>query len=316
MKDRKELKKDVKISTLEIVDFLKKENLYISNNNIENISTNISALENSNETSLSWIGYSNYDTEKLNSSILIVGENFKGFSSAKSIIYTLNPRLAMVLIINSFFMEIERDSYISKSAKVDDSAKIGKNSIINENVVISKNCIIGDNVTLYPDVVLYPDTVVKDNVVLNAGVKIGQEGFGYIKDLNGINIQFPHLGRVIIESGVEIGSNTCIDRGALLDTIIGENSKINNLCHIAHNTHIEKNCLIAAKVEISGSVAIGEGVYIGPNATIIDGVTIGSNATIGMGAIIRKDVKAKSTMVPLASFEKRAYIKALKRLQD
>ena len=130
------------------------------------------------------------------------------------------------------------------------------------------------------------------------------------------NVQFPHIGGVILKDNVEIGSNTCIDRGALSNTIIGENTKINNLCHIAHNNIIGKNCLIGANVNISGSSNIQDNVYIGSNTTIIDGVTIGSNSTIGMGGIIRSNIKKNSIIVPFESMEKRLYIRTIKKLKS
>ncbi|NEW60734.1 hypothetical protein GSY74_05510, partial [Sulfurovum sp. bin170] len=99
MNNRYRSKTDVEISSFEIIDFLKKEKLYISSNGIENISTNVSPLENSNPTSLSWIGDIRYDINQLNSNILIVKEKFENKSNNKSIIYTSNPKLATVLIL-------------------------------------------------------------------------------------------------------------------------------------------------------------------------------------------------------------------------
>jgi len=316
MRNREKLKKDVTISSSELVDFLKQERLYVRDNAIVNSSTNVLSLTDANETSISWIGYDKYDIENLKSNILIVNQSFQNSSDIKTIIYTTNPKLAIVLIINHFFLEVVTTEYISKLASIDSSAKIGKNCIINEYVVIGENCIIGDNVTLYPSVVLYPETIIGDNVIINAGATIGQDGLGHIEDLEGNYIQFPHVGRVIIQRDVVIGSGTCIDRGVLSDTVVGEGTKIDNYCTIAHNVKVGKKCLITGKACISGSATIEDGVYIGPNSVIIGNITIGKNAVIGMGAIIRKDVKASTTMVPFEAMEKRVYIKALRKIKN
>jgi len=315
MISRDKLKQDVNVSSAELIDFLKQEKLYIQDNGVEQTTNNVSALENSNQTSLSWIDYENYNLKKLDSSILIVSKEFKEKSSQKSIIYTSNPILAIVQVLNQFFMEIHTGGYIADSASIDQSAKIGKNCIINENVVIAQNVVLGDNVTLYPDVVLYPNTIVKDNVIINSGTKIGQEGYGYIKDAKGQYIQFPHIGKVILEKGVEIGANTCIDRGALSDTVIGENTKIDNFCHISHNCRIGKNCLMAGKAGMAGSTIVEDNVFLGPRSSLMNGITIGANSIITAVSLIRKSVKPNTTMVPFEALEQREYIKTIKKMR-
>ena len=170
---------------------------------------------------------------------------------------------------------------------------------------------MGDNTTIYPNCVIHPNTIIGNNVTLYSGVKIGQSGFGYIKDLDGRHLNFPHIGQVIICNNVEIGANACVDRGSLSNTTIVENTKIDNLCHIAHNVKIGTNCLIAANAIVSGSTVIGDNVYVGPSASIIDGITINDNVVIGIGAIVRKDIQAGFTVVPLGSFEKKSYAKLM-----
>ena len=304
------------VKSNEVITLLKKEELYLSDNGVEREFDHVSSLENTNSTSLSWIRKSKYDLSDLNSSTIIVGESFKCNCNDKSIIFTKNPQLAIIYIINEFFLNFSLMAYIDNSSSINLTVKVGKNVYIERNVVVGENCIIGDNVKIFPNCVIYPNTVIGNGVVINAGTTIGQEGFGYIKNLDGNNIQFPHIGKVIIEDNVEIGANTCIDRGALSDTVIGKNTKIDNLVHIAHNVVIGKNCLIAAKVEISGSTSIGDDVYIGPNATIIDVISIGVNAVIGMGAIVRNNVKENSTIVPFESFEIKDYVIKRKVLND
>lgn len=301
------------INSQELIEFLQSKLIYVKDNGIKSFCNTISNLDDNQENSICWVKKYNYDISSLKSNIILVVEDFKNSSEHQTIIFTKNPQLAITYIINEFFIE-KTINKISEKASIDETVKLGNNINIGDNVVVEKNCVIGDNTYIYSNSVIYPNTVIGSNVTINAGAKIGQEGFGYIKDLDGKYIQFPHIGKVIIKDNVEIGSNTCIDRGALSDTIIGENTKIDNLCHISHNVKIGKNCLIVASVEISGSTSIGNDVYIGPNAAIIDGISIGDNAVIGMGAIVRKDVKEKSTIVSFEAFEKREYIKKLKVL--
>ncbi|WP_192577454.1 UDP-3-O-(3-hydroxymyristoyl)glucosamine N-acyltransferase [Francisella sp. LA112445] len=304
---------NITIESSKIIELLIDKNLYVRDNKVISNCNMLTDLENTTNTSINFIRKSSYDLSLLKSSIVLVPIDFKDVSNEKSLIYTINPQLAIVYVVNSFFSDKVLNT-ISEKASIDKTAKLGKNINIGDNVVIGKNCIIGDNTYIYPNCVIYPNTVIGSNVIINAGAKIGQEGFGYIKDLDGKYIQFPHIGKVIIKDNVEIGSNSCIDKGALSDTVIGENTKIDNLCHISHNVKIGKNCLIVAKAEISGSTSIGDDVYIGPNVSIIDGISIGHNAVIGMGAIVRSDVNDRSTIVPFEAFEKRDYIKKLKVL--
>jgi UDP-3-O-[3-hydroxymyristoyl] glucosamine N-acyltransferase len=127
------------------------------------------------------------------------------------------------------------------------------------------------------------------NVVIGKNVVIGGEGFGYEFD-DDVLVKFPHYGGVIIESDVDIGNNTCIDRGALGNTIIMKGTKIDNLVHIAHNVEIGERCLVVANVGIGGSVKIGNDCYIGFGATIKNGVKIGNNVVVGMGAVVLRDI--------------------------
>ena len=218
--------------------------------------------------------------------------------STKTLIRVTNPKLAFLISYNALNNLESKASFIHPTAVVDGSVTLGKNTWIGSNVsieahtiigddtviesgsVIKKNCLLEHHCHLYPNVVLYEHTVLKDHVILHAGVIVGSDGFGYVKDKMQI-YKFPQLGKVIIENNVEIGSNSTIDRGSLADTVIGANSKIDNLCHIAHNVKIGKNLLMAAQSGIAGSTTIGDNVTISGQVAIIDNVNIGSNVTIG-----------------------------------
>lgn len=129
-----------------------------------------------------------------------------------------------------------------------------------------------------------------ENFKVGENTVIGGDGFGFEKNEKGEYEFFPHFGDVYIGDNVSIGSNTCIDRGTLARTSIGNGVKIDNLVHIAHNVNVGDNCLIVAGSVICGSVKIGEGTYIGANVTIREHLTIGKNCYIGMGSVVTKDI--------------------------
>jgi UDP-3-O-[3-hydroxymyristoyl] glucosamine N-acyltransferase len=135
-----------------------------------------------------------------------------------------------------------------------------------------------------------PKIIIGENSEICKTVKLGNNGFGYEPDENGDLVFFPHFGNVIIGDNVRIGSYSCIDRGNMHNTIIGNNVKIDNLVHIAHNVQIDKNSLIVAGVVVCGSVKIGSNCFIGANSTIREGLTIGNNVVVGMGSVVTKNI--------------------------
>ncbi len=171
---------------------------------------------------------------------------------------------------------------VGNNVKIGRNSQIGSNSIIEQNVRIGKNCIIGYGVILR-------NSILEDNVVIQDNCKIGQKGFGFIP-LKGKNFKFPHIGRVIIKNNVEIASGCTIDRGSVDDTIIGENTYIDNQVHIAHNVQIGSDCMIAGQVGFAGSSKLGNNVKIGGQAGISGHLKIGNNVKIGGGSGVVKDV--------------------------
>jgi len=145
-----------------------------------------------------------------------------------------------------------------------------KNRDYGLNVVVDNDCLIGENVRIGHNTVILPSTIVGDNVSIGCNCTIGNTGFGYEKDNDGVYKKIAHLGNVIIEDNVDIGNNTCIDRAVLGSTIIGENTKIDNLVHIAHGVKIGRNCLIIANSMIAGSVVIADNCHISPSVSILN----------------------------------------------
>lgn len=173
---------------------------------------------------------------------------------------------------------------------------IGAHATIGAGTRLEPHAVIGRGVCIGRDGYIGPQATVSfallgDRVSIGPGVRIGQGGFGVTAGPKG-PMDIPQLGRVIIQDGVSISANCCIDRGAFDDTVIGENSKLDNLVHIAHNVRIGRGCLIAGQVGISGSSVIGDGVVFGGQGGVADHLVIGDRASIGGGAGVLKNVPA------------------------
>lgn len=261
-----------------------------------------------NNTTLDWVNSTNLQKQQLviNSpaKVILVDESVNPVDG-KVLIVVKNPKVILAEIGNYFFVKSVAPG-IHSTAIIDPKAYIGENVFIGAYTVIGK-CKIGDNCRIDSQVNIYDDVIIGNDCVIKAGAIIGGEGFGYEKDEDGNTFRFPQIGQVIIGHHVEIGSNTCIDRGALADTVIGDYTKINNLCHIAHNNIIGKNVEITGCCNISGSNVIDDNVWIAPNSSIRGWLHIGEGATIGMGAVVVKNVPAREIWVgnPAHKLEKK-----------
>lgn len=173
---------------------------------------------------------------------------------------------------------------ISAGVEIGRGSVIGSYAAIGAGVTIGRDCVIGSHVTI-------GFAMIGDRVRILSGARIGEAGFGVAGSREG-PIDIPQLGRVILQDGVSIGANSCVDRGAWDDTVIGENSKLDNVVHIGHNVRLGRNCLMAAYTGISGSVIVGDNVSFGGRAGVADHVTIGDGASIAAAAGVMKDVPA------------------------
>lgn len=169
--------------------------------------------------------------------------------------------------------------YIGPYAVIGENSSIGDNSEILAGVYIGKNVKIGKNCRLYPYAVIYDDVEIGDHVIIHSGAIIGADGFGY-KFRNHAHIKVPQVGNVLIEDHVEIGANTCVDRGALGSTTIGAGSKIDNLVQIGHNNKIGKNVIMCGQTGVSGSCIIEDYAILAGSSGIADHVTIGQGAVV------------------------------------
>jgi len=183
--------------------------------------------------------------------------------------------------------------------------EIGRNSVIGPNTVIGRGVAIGRNAVIGPNVSI-ECAYLGNNVVIQAGARIGTEGFGWL-DIARSNRKIPQLGRVILQDGVEIGANTTIDRGALGDTVVGEGTKIDNLVQVGHNCRIGRFCIIAGAVGIAGSAIIGNNVLIGGGAGISGHLEIGDGSMVSGRSVVTKSVARGTRVAGMPAQDYRAW---------
>ena len=200
------------------------------------------------------------------------------------------------------------------------NVRIGAGTILHPNVTVMDETVIGAQCVLWSGVQIRERCRIGNGCILQFGVSIGSDGFGYRPSADGRSlVKIPHIGNVVIGNGVEIGSNSCVDRGKFSATTIGDGTKIDNLVQIGHNSRIGRCCVVAACTGIAGSVTIGDGVMIGGCVAVRDHVTIGSGARIGGGSGVAGDVQAGHTVVGYPADDHREMLRqwsALRKLPD
>lgn len=179
---------------------------------------------------------------------------------------------------------VEAGAVIGPKVAIGTGTVIGPNAVIGESCQIGRNCYVGSNASVRC-------ALIGDGVILHDGVRVGQDGFGFVPGAVGLK-KVLQIGRVVIQNDVEIGANTAVDRGTMEDTIIGEGTKIDNLVQIAHNVQIGRHCVVAGNCGISGSVVIADGVMLGGGVGIADHVTVGAGAQIAASSGVMHDVPA------------------------
>ena len=271
---------------------------------------------------------------------LLVPEEFAAETAAPQI-KVKNPKLAFAKIAAVLHPPKRRGVVRHASAVVAESAILSENLFIGAFVAIGEETAIGagtqiragakigDRVRVGRDCVIHPHVFIEDGctigdrVVLHAGVTVGADGFGYVRDGAAGYVKFPQIGTVVIEDDVEIGANTCIDRGALGETRIGAGTKIDNLVQVGHTVQIGRRVVIASQTGISGSTVIeddcviGGQVGFGDHARVLSGAVIGSQAGVLPGKIVRPGVWWGTPVQPLDEYKRQnAHVKGLARLKE
>jgi UDP-3-O-[3-hydroxymyristoyl] glucosamine N-acyltransferase len=230
------------------------------------------------------------------------------------VLETPQPYPAFVAVTRKLFANLLRPTSLfgtagrATNAQIDPTARLEAGVIVDPYAVIGARAEIGTGTLIGPAAVIGPDVrigrhcaigahasilhaFIGDRVIIHPGVRIGQDGFGFLPSRQG-HQKIPQTRRAIIQDDVEIGANTTIDRGATRDTVIGEGTKIDNLVQIGHNVSIGRHCLIVSQVGISGSVTIGDFAVLAGQVGIADHVTIGEGAMLGAQSGVMSDVPA------------------------
>lgn len=296
-------------------------------------------LELASTSEISFIGNKKYERfwETSKACAAIVNEDIS-IEPGKNRVFikVKNADLAMSQVLELFApptplfsIDIHTKAIIEKTAIIGNGTKIGAGSYIGpkvkigENVTIYPNVTILDECTIGKNTVIWPGAVVRErchigsDCIIHPNASIGADGFGFRPCPEKGLVKIPQIGNVIIGNGVEIGANSCVDRGKFSSTVLGDGCKIDNLVQIGHNSILGKFCIMAGNSGLAGSVTLGNGVIIGGSASIKDHVTIGDGAIVGAGSGVTGDIPAGKTMLGYPAVEARDALKQwaiLKRL--
>ena len=259
----------------------------------EAIVDNLSTIQNSNKTSLTFLSNKKYSKyiKTSEAKAFIVHQDFVNEDDKKNFLVSEDPYLSYAMaskLFSPFYNDLN-NSGIHSTAIVSSDAKIGNNVSIGANVYIGPNCVIGDNSCIQPNVSLVCNVKLGSNCNIFPGTVLGSDGFGYAPTKNGY-VKIEQLGSLVIGDNVEIGAGCTIDRGALDDTIIHDGVKLDNQIHIAHNVDLGKNSAIAACCAIAGSTVIGENFRMGGLSGVLGHLSITDNVSVGAHTLITKNI--------------------------
>lgn len=239
-------------------------------------------------------------------SAVILPEKFADLYAGNKLIAD-NPQVAFAKVTRLFYDMPPRKPGIHKTAVIGDdcaihpsvaigaNCTIGNNVIIGENTIIEPGCVLSDNVVLgsncllYSNVSIYHRVFIGNRVIIHSGAVVGADGFGMAND-NGKWCKIFQLGSVRIGDDVEIGANTCVDRGALDDTVISEDVKLDNQIQIGHNVKIGAHTVIAGCTGIAGSTKVGDYCMIGGAVSLADHLTVTDQVIITGASTVGRDI--------------------------
>ncbi len=239
--------------------------------------------------------------------ILLQPEQINDAPKDATLLVTNSPRGNIVKILGEIYREkprfgVDLDAHVArgvffrarKTNYVGQFATIETGAVIEPNVKIYPGAYIGRNVTLGRGTIVYGGAHIENatigaDCVINANAVIGKDGFGYTRQ-DGHNVFIPHVGRVVLGNRVSVGANSCIDRGAMTDTIVGDGTKIDNLCQVAHGVVIGKECFLASGVGLAGGTVIGDRVLLGGQVGIANGIHIGDDTEVGAKSGVFKNI--------------------------
>jgi len=296
-------------------------------------------LELAGSSEISFIGNKKYEKfwETSKACAAVVNEDISIEPGRnRAFIKVINADLAMSQVLELFAPPTPLFSFdIHPTAVIDSTAIIGNGTRIGAGCYVGPKVVLAENITIYPNVTILDECTIGKNTIIWSGAvvrerchigndcilhpncTIGADGFGFRPDPEKGLVKIPQIGNVILGNNVEIGANTCVDRGKFSSTILGDGCKIDNLIQIGHNSKLGRFCIMAGQSGLAGSVTLGNGVLIGGSASITDHVTISDGAIIGGGSGVTKDVPAGKTLLGYPAIDARDALRQwaiLKRL--
>lgn len=272
----------------------------------------VAPLDRAGSDELSFLGNGKYVplfTRSRAGVVLLSRELAESPGDVRARVVVSQPYEAMLRVLPSLYPESPQQSGVHPTALLGRGVRVGRGVAVGPYAVIEEDAVLGDGVRigahcavgrgvqigarseLLPSVTVYSGSLIGERVRIHSGARIGSDGFGYVFH-EGAHRKIPHVGRCIIESDVEIGANTTIDRGSIDDTVIGAGTKIDNLVHVAHNVRIGRLCLLLAQAGLAGSARVEDGAIVAGQAGIAGHVTIGAQARIAAQAGVFGDVPA------------------------
>ena len=292
----------------------------------------IAPLERAGPGDLSFLASARYLPyfQRTSASVVLVKPEFATAEGGPATrIVVPEPHAALLVVLPVLYPQavwepgVHPTAAVARGATWEEPVEIGPHAVLGAGVRLGKNvrvgagCVLGDGVALgddtqlFPGVTCYSGTALGKRVIVHAGAVLGSDGFGYVPGQDGeAHRKIPHVGRCLIGDDVEIGANTCIDRGSVDDTVIGAGTKIDNLVHIAHNVRVGARCLIMAEAGIAGSVQVEDEAIIAGQAGIGDHLTIGRGARVLVQAGIIADVEPGTTVSGYPARPHREYLRA------
>jgi UDP-3-O-[3-hydroxymyristoyl] glucosamine N-acyltransferase len=312
---------------MKLADIAKALNARIDNASPDTEIAAVGAIESAGPGQITFVSNPKYNAaaKTTKASAVIVAEDFPAISTG--MLRSKNPYLAWAKAIELFYQPPRYAPGVHPTAVVHPTAKLGKSAHIGPYVVIDENAVIGDNAVLLAHVVIYRGVTIGnnffahahavvrefcqfgDNVLLQNGAIIGSDGFGFAKDGDGHWHKIVQSGNVVIESGVEIQANTCIDRASIGETRIGRGTKIDNLVQVGHSCRVGHDTLLISQVGLAGTTDVGNNVILAGQVGVSGHVKIGDGAIAIAQSGIPHDVPAGAMVSGAPAIDHRLWLK-------
>ena len=302
-------------------------NLRLENGSPDTEITGLNGIEQAGPGELTFVSNPKYAAaaRSTRASAVIVAEDFPAIPAA--VLRAKNPYLSFAKALELFHPPHRYEPGVHRTAVVHDSAKIGDGAHIGPYVVIGENVELGANAVLLAHVVIYRGVKIGDNflahahsivrencrignnVLLQNGVVIGGDGFGFAKTAEGKWYKIPQPAPVVIDDDVEIQANSCIDRASVGETHIGRGVKVDNLVQVGHGSQVGEDALLCAQVGLAGSTEIGNRVILTGQVGVVGHCKVGDDAIVTPQSGVAADIPAGALVSGAPAVDHKAWLK-------